>query len=134
MSAQSAGVLDSSVLIGLEAGRTVDIARLPDVLVTTVITLAEIEAGVLSAPDVETRALRLATLEKLGSLPLLDVSAAAAHRWARLRLFLRDAGRRMEVNDLWIAAIATANELPIVTQDPDFDALDGAPGVTVIRV
>lgn len=40
----------------------------------------------------------------------------------------------MNVNDLWIAAIAVANELPIVTQDAGFDALEGAPGVTVIRV
>ncbi|MFT4135877.1 PIN domain-containing protein [Microbacterium sp.] len=134
MSARSAGVLDTSVLIGLEAGRQVDVASFPDVLLTTVITQAEIEVGVLSAPDVEARSERLATLEKLRGMPVIPVTADAAHHWARLRVFLAEKGRRMEINDLWIAAIATANELPIVTQDADFDALDGVPGVTVIRV
>jgi len=134
VSGRSVGVLDTSVFIGLEAGRDVDVASLPEVLVTTVITQAEIEVGVLSAPDVETRANRLATLEKLAGMPIIAADAEAAHKWARLRMFLREHGRRMEVNDLWIAAIAAANELPIVTQDADFDVLEDAPGVTVIRV
>lgn len=30
--------------------------------------------------------------------------------------------------------MTTANQLPVVTQDADFAALEGAPGVTVIRV
>ncbi|GAA3770015.1 hypothetical protein GCM10022240_22900 [Microbacterium kribbense] len=42
--------------------------------------------------------------------------------------------RTIGVDDLWIAAIAAAHGLPIVTQDGDFDALEGAKGVTVIRV
>ena len=39
-----------------------------------------------------------------------------------------------QVNDVWIAAIALANELPIVTQDQDFDALADFPGITLIHV
>ncbi len=35
---------------------------------------------------------------------------------------------------LWIAAIATSQGLPVVTQDGDFDALAGVAGVEVIRV
>lgn len=40
----------------------------------------------------------------------------------------------MRVNDLWIAAIAASRALPVVTQDGDFDPLDGATGVEIIRV
>ena len=40
----------------------------------------------------------------------------------------------MNVNDLWIAAVAAANDLPVVTQDSDFDALEAIGGPTVIRV
>lgn len=40
----------------------------------------------------------------------------------------------MNVTDLWVAAIGASNHLPIVTQDADFDALDGVPGVELIRI
>ena len=48
-----------------------------------------------------------------------------------MRIYLLERGRRLNVNDLWIAAIAAANGLPIVTQDADFSALDGYPGLFV---
>ena len=51
-----------------------------------------------------------------------------------MRIYLLERGRRLNVNDLWIAAIAAANGLPIVTQDADFSALDGYPGLFVIQV
>lgn len=40
----------------------------------------------------------------------------------------------MNVNDLWIAAMAAANDLPIVTQDSDYDPLATIGGPHVIRV
>jgi hypothetical protein len=47
---------------------------------------------------------------------------------------LAEAGRRVRINDLWIAAIAASRGLAVITQDGDFDALDGVAGLTVIRV
>jgi len=38
------------------------------------------------------------------------------------------------VNDLWIAAVAAANRLAVVTQDSDYDALESIGGPPVIRV
>jgi predicted nucleic acid-binding protein len=38
---------------------------------------------------------------------------------------------RMPVNDSWIAAIAIANEMVVVTQDKDYD---GVPGLDVVKV
>ncbi|MFT4051726.1 MAG: PIN domain-containing protein [Microbacterium sp.] len=134
MSGEDVGVADTSVMIALVSGRPFDSSRMPDSLVTTVVTRAELEVGVLAAPNAGAGARRLATLDQLSTMTILPATTEAAHAWARLRVHLRERGTRMEVNDLWIAAIATANELPIVTQDADFDALDGVPGVTVIRV
>lgn len=42
--------------------------------------------------------------------------------------------RRINVNDVWIAASAAANGLPVVTRDDDFDPLEGIVGLEVIRV
>jgi hypothetical protein len=38
------------------------------------------------------------------------------------------------VNDVWIAATAAAHEIPVVTQDHDYQALSGVMGLTVIPV
>ena len=76
----------------------------------------------------------MATLDAVADLAALPVDEDAARMWARLRIHLAETGRRVRINDLWIAAIATSRGLAIVTQDGDFDALDTVAGVTVIRV
>lgn len=128
------GVMDTSVVIARESGRPLNHEAIPRNATITVITEAELRAGVLAAPDSSTRARRLDTLQRLSGIDALPADSRAAAEWARLRAHLVEKGRRLNVNDLWIAAIATANDLPIVTQDADFEALEDAPGVTVIRV
>mgnify|MGYP003544720375 CR=1 FL=1 len=54
-----------------------------------------------------------------------------AEAWARLSIVLRDAGRRMPVNDSWIAATALAHGVPVVTQDDVYVELAGLPVVRV---
>ena len=129
-----AGVLDTSIFIASEGKRQLDAALIPDEVATTVVTLAELHTGVLAATNSEIRARRLATLESAGDMETLPVDDDAARMWARLRIHLAETGRRVRINDLWIAAIAASRGLPVVTQDADFAALDGAPDVTIIRV
>ena len=117
------GVLDTSVFIAAESGRTLDADALPSEAAICVITLAELHAGVLAATDVDTRARRMATLDSVVDIELLPIDEAAAITWARMRARLAEAGRRVNVNDLWIAACAASRELPVVTQDDDFTAL-----------
>lgn len=130
----AAGVLDTSVFIAQESGRPLTESLIPDEVATTVITLAELNTGVLAATSADIRARRMATLDAVADLAALPVDEDAARMWARLRIHLAETGRRVRINDLWIAAIATSRGLPIVTQDGDFDALDTVAGVTVIRV
>ncbi|WP_277213826.1 type II toxin-antitoxin system VapC family toxin [Isoptericola croceus] len=128
------GLLDTSVFIASESGRALDSAALPDESFVSVITRAELQAGVLAAKDSETRARRLATLDSIAHLELLPVDATAASQWARLRVRLAEAGRRINVNDLWIASIALANDLAVVTQDDDFTPLTELDALSVISV
>lgn len=117
------GVLDTSVFIAAESGRALDADALPTEAAICVITLAELHAGVLAATDVDTRARRMATLDSVVDIELLPIDEAAAITWARMRARLAEAGRRVNINDLWIAACAASRELPVVTQDDDFTAL-----------
>lgn len=127
-------VVATSVLIAAESGRVVDESGLPEDPVVSVVTLAELQAGVLAAVDSETRARRMATLDRLATIEVLDVTESVAAEWARLRVHLAENDRRVNVNDLWIAASAVAHRLPVVTQDDDFDPLDGVRGLVVVRV
>jgi predicted nucleic acid-binding protein len=130
----AAGVLDTSVFIATESGRQLDDLLIPEQVATTVVTLAELHVGVLAAKTSEIRAQRLATLEAVADIETLPVDDDAARMWARLRIHLAETGRRVRINDLWIAAIAASRALPVVTQDEDFAALDGAANLAIIRV
>jgi len=134
MTAAPRGLLDTSVLIASETGRLLDTNALPDEVFISVVTIAELQAGVLAAADTATRARRLATLDSVAGLEALPIDVVAAGHWATLRVRLAEEGRRIRVNDLWIAAVAAANDLPIVTQDADYDSLATVGGPQVIRV
>jgi len=124
-------IVDTSVLIARETGRSVDIRSLPDGLAVSVITIGELRSGVLAADNVETRDRRLSTLLGALSLDPLPVDALVAEAWARLRQELRVRRRRMPVNDSWIAATAMTLGIPVVTQDDDYVH---APGLEVIHI
>jgi predicted nucleic acid-binding protein len=128
------GILDTSVFIASESGRALDEAQLPEEAAISVITLAELQVGVLAARDTDTRSRRLATLNAVADIEVLPVDEAVALQWARLRVQLAEAGRRVNVNDLWIAATAVSRELPVVTQDADYEPLQALGEVTVLRV
>ena len=91
--------------------------------------------GVLAATDVDTRARRLATLDAVADVETLPIDNTVAAAWALLRIHLAESKRRLNVNDLWIAATALAHDLPaVVTQDEDFDPIKDVSGLEIIRV
>ena len=125
------GLADTTVFVARETGRALDLNAMPDELLVSVVTIGELRAGVLSAGDVSTRELRLATLIGALALDPTPIDESVADRWATLRLRLRDSGQRMPANDSWIAATAMALGVPVVTQDADYVTVDG---LSVIRV
>jgi predicted nucleic acid-binding protein len=128
------GILDTSVFIASESGRRLDEDLLPDEAAVSVVTLAELQAGVLVAPDIHTRAQRIATLDLLSDIEVLPIDSDVARVCARLRVSLAEVGRRIGVNDLWIAATAARHGVPVVTRDDDFAAVEGQSGVVIVRV
>lgn len=128
------GLLDTSTIIAIETNRAVDYGALPLEQYVCAITVGELHAGIHAAPDVESRAARIASLEAVSGLQILSADSEAASHWGRLRARLAETGRRINVNDLWIASIALANSLPVVTQDDDFDRLADLGGPEIIKV
>jgi hypothetical protein len=124
------GLIDTSVLIASEQGRA--LRDHPDHAAISVMSLAELHAGVLAARDASTRARRLQTLASVeNSFDPLPVDPNVARRFAELAVAAREDGRRAPVADLLIAATASVHGLPLYTQDGDFR---GLPGVDVVLV
>jgi predicted nucleic acid-binding protein len=121
---------DTSVFIAREQGRGLA-APPPDDIAVSVVTVGELHLGVLMAADVDRRALRLATLRLAEQLEPVPVDESVAHAWATLIARLRSSGRRMPINDSWIAATALARGMPVVTQDSDYDDV---PDLRVVKV
>lgn len=122
---------DTSVFVGIEAARF-DVARFADFEwgISTV-TLGELRLGVLQAQSPEAASWRLSTYQLAQRFEALPTEGAVSDAWALLVSQLRAAGRRVPINDSWIAATAIAHRVPIVTQDADYDTM---PDVEVIRL
>ena len=126
----SKAVADTSIFIAQETGR--ELGRLPEKIAVSVITVAELELGVLRATDAATRARRLSTLSRVQSIyPLLPVDPEVASCFARIATAERSRGRRLRRHDTWIAATAMKHGAAVVTQDSDFSSFEE---VEVIRV
>ena len=61
-------------------------------------------------------------------LPMAElavITRATASEYAEVWLQLKRSGNPIPVNDAWIAALARQHDLPVLSNDPHFDAVDG---------
>jgi predicted nucleic acid-binding protein len=86
---------------------------------------------VSASHDPDSAALRLATYELAREFEPIAIDEFVSDAWALLVAKLRAEGRKAPINDTWIAATALAHDLPVATQDNDYDVM---PGLTVIKL
>jgi len=124
-------LLDTSFFVATESGRPLGEMQGVTETEVSVVTLAELTLGVLVASDRD-RARRVATLSAVESTwDPIAVDAEVARAFAHIVASLRARQRRVPMLDALIAATAVVEQVPIVTQDRDYDAIEG---VEVIRV
>lgn len=131
----TSGLLDTSVFIAREVERPLGV--LPQRVAVSVVTLGELELGVLAADDAEVRVRRADTLAIARRSDPIPVSEAVMTAWARLVIDCRRAGiqRAVKLTDALIAATAITHGLPVVTQDADFDQIARAhPTLEILTV
>ena len=124
-STSDVGLLDTSVVIDLQR-----IARdaLPAELAICAITHAELAAGPHAARDRAVAAVRQDRLQRTEAVfDPIPFGLGAARAYGRIAAAVRESGRqpRRRVADLLIAAVALAEDLPLLTRNPaDFAGLD----------
>ena len=129
----SRGLVDTSVFIAQERDRP--LAALPSELAVSVVTIGELELGVLAATEPSVRARRADTLALALAADPIPIGESVMSAFARLVHDCRQGGVRPRVLDALIAATAVQHGLPVVTQDGDFSAIAAAhPQLAVLRV
>ena len=135
MSPAPAGLLDTSVFIARETERP--LGELPDRVAVSVVTIGELQLGILNAGDDTTRARRADTLALARAADPIPIGEAIMVTWARLVSASKAAGvhRTVKLTDTLIAATAIEHGLPVVTQDNDYDQMARAyPDLQVLNV
>jgi hypothetical protein len=116
-------IADTSVFVARETGRPLRPYEEDLEIAVSIVTVAELEMGVLAAVETRTRAARLQTLRDVEQLAALPVDRAVASAFATLVMETRAAGLgRLGVQDAWIAATAIAHDA------------DAVPGLRVIKL
>jgi predicted nucleic acid-binding protein len=127
------GLIDTNIVIHLAA---LDPALLPDEMVISAITLAELSAGPHHTDDPVERARRTSILQHTeATFDPLPFDAEAARTYGLMTAAVLAAGRtpRRRIADLMIASVAAANRLPLYTANPaDFAGLDQLVNVVAV--
>ncbi|MBM0226884.1 MULTISPECIES: type II toxin-antitoxin system VapC family toxin [Micromonospora] len=119
------GLIDTNIVIHLAA---LDPAELPDEMVISAVTLAELSAGPHHTDDSRERARRMSVLQHVESTfePLpFDAEAARAFGLISAAVLATGRGTRRRIADLMIASVAHTHGLPLYTTNhADFTGLD----------
>jgi predicted nucleic acid-binding protein len=135
MTEHARGLLDTSVLIGIER---IDPNTLPDEMAIAAVSLAELAAGPHATDDVMERARRQERLQRVeATFEPLPFDAHAARAYGQVYAAVAAGGRKARGKravDLLIAATALAARLPLYTRNvSDFEGLDELIGVIGIH-
>jgi predicted nucleic acid-binding protein len=123
LSTPESGLLDTSVFIARETGRP--LGELPAHVAVSVITIGELQLGVLAAAEASAHTRRADTLALARAADPIPISEAVMVAWARLVFDCRGAGihRTVKLTDSLIAATAITHGLAVITQDEDYSQI-----------
>jgi tRNA(fMet)-specific endonuclease VapC len=110
-------LIDTDILLLLRRDNTAVLERFgkiaPSSVAMSVITYGELLVGEYRSQRRRETAEEVSSLSEL--CPVLPLPVEAAREYGVLRAYLKDTGRLIGNNDLWIAAHALASDLTLVT-------------------
>jgi tRNA(fMet)-specific endonuclease VapC len=118
-------LLDTNIVIALTAGDDAVLNRLQaDVKIfLPSIVLGELFFGAYRSERVEENLDRVADLAANNTV--LACGGATARHYGRIKNQLREAGRPIPENDIWICALALQHDLSIASRDTHFREVEG---------
>lgn len=117
-------LVDTNVVIALFAGEPAVVEKLQkeSAVFLCVPVLGELRYGAEASARVASNLARLDEFAR--ALIVLPCDTATAKAYAEVKFELRQKGRPIPENDVWIAAIARQHELVLLTRDGHFQEID----------
>ncbi|MEM9006109.1 MAG: type II toxin-antitoxin system VapC family toxin [Cyanobacteria bacterium P01_F01_bin.86] len=118
-------LLDTNIIIGLFAGQAsiINQLRQSDEVFIPSIALGELHYGARKSGRVQQNLERIE--EFVADVTVVDCDAATARQYGDVKNRLRQKGRPLPENDIWIAALALQYDLVLVTRDAHFQHIEG---------
>jgi len=118
-------LLDSNAVIAFlanDAELRFKIVDADEVFISTTV-LGELYYGAAKSSRVEEN---IAVVDRFArTCSVLVCTGRTAHTYGHLKAALKDKGKPIPENDLWIAAVAVENDLTLMTRDVHFESIDG---------
>jgi len=117
--------LDTNTAIAALNGDTVVVSRIQDAdqIFLPLPVIGELLFGALNSQHPEANVSRVNQL--IQNSIVLRMGSATATLYARIRISLRQKGRPIPENDIWIAASCLEHEVALVTNDAHFQWIEG---------
>ena len=117
-------VLDSNIIIDIFRGKQTTINQLPNLTKTYVpsIVLGELYFGANKSNKTEERLREIKQFEQ--KVTILSVNDTTAEIYGEIKNKLKQMGKPIPENDIWIAAITKEVGLPLITRDKHFANID----------
>jgi tRNA(fMet)-specific endonuclease VapC len=124
-------VLDTNAYVALrrDEGRIRELLESADSLGIPAVALGELSAGFLMGDRAERNLRELDLFLSDAGIEVLPVGRGEAERYGALIKALRERGRPIPTNDVWIAATALCADARLVTADAHFAEV---PGLVVV--
>lgn len=118
-------ILDTNALSAWADGdRSIEpVLRSAAEIVLPVIVLGEFDYGIRQSRYYQRYADWLDA--NLQSVEVAVIDREVAHAYGMVRLELKQAGKPIPINDVWIAALARHRRLPVISRDGHFDDVSG---------
>jgi tRNA(fMet)-specific endonuclease VapC len=118
-------LLDTNIVIALFAGDPEVLRHLDDAdeIYVPAIVLGELHYGARKSARAAENVAKIDQFAEAAAL--IGCDAETARQYGVIKNGLRERGRPIPENDIWIAAVAAQHELDVVSRDPHFQEIPG---------
>lgn len=117
-------LLDTNVIIAIFASDEAVISRLEEAeeVFVPVVAIGELQYGALKSARSTVNTARVSEFALESTV--LSIDRRTATEYGRIKAVLRERGRPIPENDIWIAALALQHDLTLVSRDQHFGHVD----------
>ncbi|MEM8860044.1 MAG: type II toxin-antitoxin system VapC family toxin [Chloroflexota bacterium] len=128
-------ILDTSAYSYFKRGnrQAVHLIQETDKIWIPVIVMGELLAGFSAGTRKQQNVDELDDFLAMGRVEIANVNSRTAERYSAIHLWLRNAGRPIPANDIWISAIAMEKGADLISADAHFEHLPQIQHIKLIK-